>query len=378
MQGKYTNPLRYLAVKAQRAVLRRMIAPLVSWQPLSDPQPGCTVLIGAHGDLPQLVPANLQCLSKLNLRSVRQIIVVLDRPRSEMSVDVEADCRVRFPELPLTFCYYTAQQRRVTQRIGWGWVNSWLSWSIGISQTRTAHAMLHDFDAMLLAPDFIEQRYTQALDKGATYFGVRWYEGNGVLPSDELATTFELIFDVTHVRRTHRPLDLFNHVCMHRGRSVDFDTFLYAQSRAGSHAVAPAQMRDMVHPSQMICQYVMLQQNDRRLPAQFNNLALLPHFMSIGGYEQLLRDLTPRLQQTGHLPLGGRELNVKQLHRRHLDWVLKQARHLEQAQFGAIRPVAAAYFEALDALVPPLSEAPAAPETGVTPAAAQLAPQPTA
>ena len=45
MQGKYRNVVAFAAAWLLRERLRRRIANLVAWTPLTDPEPGCTVSI---------------------------------------------------------------------------------------------------------------------------------------------------------------------------------------------------------------------------------------------------------------------------------------------------------------------------------------------
>lgn len=350
MKGKYTNPVKYTLVKAQRAVLRAVLAPLVKWKPIELPEEGYTIIIGAHGDLPSLLIANLRCLCRVDLSGLKQVIVVFDRPRAEMAVDVEALAADEFAGLPLTFLYYTARQRFVSRAINWGWVNSWMSWCKGIAAVRTRYAMLHDFDAMLLSPDFVESRYRAIRDRDVAYLGVRYYEGNGVEPADELVTTFELMFDAAYVRDTLKPIDVFNHVRVFNGRTVDFDTFLEAQSRGGAKDTIAANLDDMVHPSQMICQYVMHMTGDRRLPLASNNLMLLPYFLFVGGDERTLNDMTEQMARPSNgVKLFGKPASPSALAPAHRAWLVKQACHLECALVGKVRPEVAAYFKAMGA-----------------------------
>ena len=61
------------------------------------------------------------------------------------------------------------------------------------------------------------------------------------------------------------------------GRSVDFDTFLSGQARAGRICVLPIAEEDIVHPSQMICQFTALLNRRGYVPSQATaNHCILP------------------------------------------------------------------------------------------------------
>ena len=230
---KYRNEARFRLKQLSRLPILRTIERLTQWQPLDHPEEGYSIIIGCNTRLARMLGCNLKYLARQNLTHLDRILIILDRPRDEMADDIEPVIRSRFPRLPLEVVY-TKMQRRICSTIRWPWVRSWLSWSIGIGRLNTRYGFLHDFDAMLLRPDIIEERFRAIRERGHQYIGVRFYDGNGVVPEDELATTFELMFDAQFVRQAFAPLNyLFNQVARFKGRRVEFDTFLYAQSRHG-------------------------------------------------------------------------------------------------------------------------------------------------
>jgi hypothetical protein len=351
-QEKYTSELRYWTVKLRRLVIRRLIRNLTSWGRLQSPKDGYTIVVGCNAPLVRMISCNLRFLARQDLSNVDKIFLVVDRPRDQLVEDVEPVMRERFPSLPLEFLYYGKRQRTVCRLIAWPWVQSWLSWSIGIGQVRTKYALLHDFDAMLLRPDILEERYRSIRQRNHQYVGVRFYGGNGVAHDDGLAATFELVFDAQYVRNTFKPLDLFNHVTRFRGRRVDFDTFLHAQSLAGTASTLPIPEEDMVHPSQLICQFEDFRGGRREIPPS-NNLLLVPYFLYAGDEPQLLRDLTVELErdQGRAIQFFGRPLDISTLDPDHLRWIAKQALRLEKASVGEPRDEVRRYFAAVDAFV---------------------------
>lgn len=350
MEGKYTSATKYWLTKARRAGLRAMLRPLLSWRPLDEPEDGYSAIIGCASGLAPLLLTNLRMLARQQSPNLRKVLVIWDRRPTPQTEEVSAQARREYGRLPLEFVHYTPAQARVLAAVGWGWCYSWLSWSIGIAAARTRYALLHDFDAMLIRPDILEERYEAIRQRQDQYVGIRNYLGNGVYECDGLVTTFELVFDVSFVRERFQPIDLFNHVTVYKGRMVDFDTFLYAQSQAGRTSVLPIAVADMVHPSQMICQYTDYMNRRGYVPPEHNNLPMIPYFISLSGRDAMMDDLCGQLESGGGSAptLLGRRLDLSRLTPVHARWITEQAKRLEQAVFGQVRPRVARYCSAIE------------------------------
>jgi hypothetical protein len=348
---KYTSWTAFAKARARRGVMRAAIRGLVSWERAPASREGYTVIIGCNHRLAPLAAANLSLLAKQDLTGADRVLVVFDAPREEMDPAVERSLRERHGAgLPLEVLYYTPKQARVARLFDWGWIYSWMSWSIGISHTRTRYAMLHDLDALLLKPTTLREHYDAVRAGDAEYLGVKYYTGQGLVPDDRLVTTFELMFDADFVRARFRPIDLFNNVRRFEGRRVEFDTFLYAQSVAGRRKVLPIDEEWMVHPSQMICQYVD-HVNGRNVPAGTSNVLMIPYYFEVGGDPGPLRDVLGQFRE-GKGPrvrVFGRETDASLLTPAHARWYAKQAGRLERALHGETRPEIREYFDAIGA-----------------------------
>ncbi len=353
MTGKYTSPLKYHSVRLYRAGLRAYLSRLASWTPLVDAKEGYSLCIGCNAPLAAMLGANLQLLSQQDLTHLDKIYVVFDRPAAKIDFPVEQKMRERFPGLPLEFVFYTQREADALARVGWGWAYSWFSWQKAIGLCRTKHALLHDFDAMLIRRQIIEDRYHAVVDAKANWCGIRYYEGNGVTADMELCTTFEMMLDVQFVRNKFKPIDAFNHVTTHRGQTVDFDTFLYCQAMGGTKLVLPIPEPDMVHPSQVICQFTDLANRANYVPPARNNLPFIPYFMYVAGEPDLLRQTLAAMQSAAGkaFPFFGKQLDVKQLNQTHMDWIRKQAAQLEQVVAGGVREEVGQYMDALETMV---------------------------
>lgn len=354
MNEKYHNNGRYLLARLQRWALRTLLRPIVNWKPLGQtPASGYSVAIGCLASMPKVLQANLAFLAKQQRDSLHEIIVVVDNTRQHVGVDLEAQLRQQFPQLPIRVLYYTALQTRILKTINWGWAYAWLSWSKAIGAAQTQYVLLHDLDAMLLRNDILEERYQAIKSRGHQYVSMRYYQGNGLGPEDELVVTFELMFDAGWVRQRFHPVELFNHVGLHNGRRVEYDTFLHAQSQGGDVSILPIAASDMVHPSQLFCQYTEMIGKRHYVPAPRNNLAMLPYFFYLAGDTQTLNE-----QQQAYanatwpdVTFLGRAVDVRHQRVKHTKWIVEQITRLEHAIAGSVRPEVAAYLHSFETLI---------------------------
>jgi hypothetical protein len=331
-----------------------LIAPLISWEPMQQPRDGYSLLIGCNRNLGPMLLANLRLLTRQKRTSCKEVILAIDGTEAELGTDIKQRAReicgsAAGGELPIRFVHYTSKQISVTRMIDWGWIYAWLSWSIGIRECTTRYAMLHDFDALLLNPNVLEERYAQVQQRSVEFLGIAHHTGGGVLEDDKLVRTFELMFDCAFVRKTFKPIELFNTMKSIAGRRVEFDTFLNAQHRAGTTSVMPLAEEEMVHPSQMICQYVDFNAARGRIPTN-NNLLMIPYYEHIGGDSSLMRDMTQQLTSGKKtVSLWGKPLSVAAISPTHKQWMRKQMVRMEATLANGLAGEVAAYMDAIDA-----------------------------
>ncbi|MFI4872131.1 MAG: hypothetical protein ACIARQ_09990 [Phycisphaerales bacterium JB061] len=338
MQGKYPNWFAYQAARLKRMPMVSQLRDLVSWEPMTAPEEGYTVVIGCMAALPDVAVTNLNLMRRMQMPSAKQVILVFDRPAEQMPEGLVERIEEARGDMPVTILNYSEKQHAVAERIKWGWVYAWMSWSIGIGASKTRHVLLHDLDAMPVNPKFFERRYELARDSGKAFFGIRWYKGNGILPTDELTTTFEMVLDAQVMREKTKPIHGFNTIRKLGGRACDFDTFLYSQLIVGSSGQAPIDEGDMVHPSQMICQYTDMIAGRNTAPMPKTNLPLMPVYMHLGGHSEPLEHITSHLKETGdaRLPFMGKSLDVSKMTSVHWVWLEAEARKLGVAAAGEV------------------------------------------
>lgn len=349
LKGKYPTWRAYYRARARRLPIRGLIAGLTRWEPLRDPSPGYSLAIACHYRFPEVLIANLRFLVKQDLTHLDRVIIAFDAMRNERLAAAERRIESMFPQVRAQFLYQNRLQARLLRMIDWGWVDCWLSYCKAIAAATTRHVMLHDMDAMLLRPTIIEERYAAIRERADQFLGYNWYPG--FEPSDRIAYIVEMMLDAAFVRDRFRPIDLFNHVTVHHGATVDFDILLYPQVRAGRSSILPIATNEMVHPSQVISQFTYLSSRRSYVPPERNNLFFIPYFLHLAGDSDILEKSTESLRANDPraVPFLGHRMDMSKLTSVHLRWIIKQTIRLENNAAGGLRPEVRSYLEAIGA-----------------------------
>jgi len=327
-------------------MLTRSLQDLVKWSPLEEPKPGYTIVIGCVTDLAGIALANLKALDRCDLSRCAQLTLVFDRPLSEVHVLSELPDSVG--GAPLRVLGYSARQARIARRIGWGWVYSWLSWSIGVGAAKTRAVCLHDLDAMPLTGELFERLFDEFERSGATFQGVRPYSGNGFVEADGFVTTYEMFLDASVLRERAQAIEAFSRFGKRDSVWVDYDTFLYLEERLGGRHLFEVDPEELFHPSQLLCQYTDHLNDPGRLPAGGGNLSLLAYLLHVGGESASLDAAREALEAGGtRVPVGPRELDLFDLPMERLDWQETQVQRLESFLFDGVRPEVSGWLSAL-------------------------------
>lgn len=346
------SPLTDYAKAAWKSVKRtpitRRLPGLVKWTPLEAPRDGYTVVIAAMHRLWPVAVANLELIARMQRVSMHEVIVVLDTDAEGVPTPLRtAIQRLRDDGLPVRLLHYTQRQLQVTRSIQWGWVYSWLSWSIGIGAAETRRVILHDLDALPIDGGLFERLHWAAEGSGAQFQGIRPYQGNGITREMNLVTTFELVLDAEWVRSNAEPHEGFNQIAVIDGRYVDFDTWLAVQHRAPVRTIEPVGSESLVHPSQLICQFTdhVAGRGDRTSPT--NRLPILAYFVHLGDPEFSLGDLAVAISdpRTRSAMLWDRPTDIASIPAEGWAYMEKQIRRLEQHLFGATRPAIEEYLD---------------------------------
>lgn len=306
-----------------------LIKGLISWKPLANPVKGYTIVIGCMHKIPEILYANCELICRENRENLHELLLVFDTTEKKLPSEIKSKLSKLSKLLPIRYACYTPLQDKIASMINWGWVYAWLSWSIAIGITKTRYLLLHDLDAMPIKGDIFEKLYDNALKNNVIFQGIRLYEGNGVLEKDGIVTTFEMVMNTEFIRSKFRPFDGFNRLVRESGRIIDYDTFLYMQSVSKNSRIAPVSEEDLVHPSQLICQYTNLISNRGNFDG-LHNLLLLPVFSKLGGNSEDLAKIVRfcRNEDSYRLPYKNKWFSIKGITITHWNWIEKQIKRL--------------------------------------------------
>ncbi len=330
--------IRFLRQRGKRLPLRVYLRGLVTWRPLTEPEAGYSVVMGCMRSLWRIATANLRLIDSQRLANLHEVILVFDCLEHEIPEGVRRV--VAKLNVPCRIVCYTQRQARRARLIDWGWVYCWLSWAIGVGEAKTRHVLLHDLDALPLHPDLFETLYDNARATRKAFTGVSHYQGGDINRGMELAATYEMVLDATVLRERFRPIELFNRERFVDGRCVDYDTFLEVQSRVGSSAVTPVDESWLVHPSQMICQYVDLKAGRTGFTRGEHNLPILSYYFTLGGDGADMSAAGAGLADPSEraVPLFGQRVEIDGISPKRWAWMEKQIRRVEQRLHVQTRP----------------------------------------
>jgi hypothetical protein len=234
------------------ALWKRLIGPWGRCEPANTP--GYSLLVPVPGDLPVFLELALSVLRRQDATHRVETLIIPDvaTPRvREIARRAGADWPgpLRLIELPWP-------DRLIPRRFNRPHHNHWLQLINGGRQARATHALLHDADLFIEAPDLLRGQYERCTAGGFACFGVNrvwddWYEKRGL----NLTATWELFFEVAWLR-SFPPHEHLGHDDTLRGEPHTFDTTLFPQchtppGRIGWHTPA----NGLVHFNYVICSY---------------------------------------------------------------------------------------------------------------------------
>jgi hypothetical protein len=333
---KYKSYLQFLIAKLHKNIKRHKISKLFSWEPLPPLESGCTAIMAMCSRMPYVLGANLYCLEKNQWDDLKEVLITVDAEKGALPDGFEDEIFQKFPQLKITFFYYNRQQAEFTAKVNDPYIYSWLSWGTCMNHVRTKTVLIQDYDALVLSAKALEKRYQAFLESGAKMQGISWYKANGFVAEDHLATTFEAFMDVDWIR-SFPPVMGYNKVAIFKGRKVDYDTYLDIQANhtpENQRTIIPMSEEEVVHPSQMITQYMRFRNSPGKALPCFA-VTMIPFFHFLSGQENAIANATQALQQGNpeqvDLLSDGVIMNFYRLDTKAVDFMLKL---MIQAQIG--------------------------------------------
>lgn len=350
---RYPSWPRYWAAWGSRAALRTLLRTTIGWRSIERPKEGYSVVVGVPWLLWDLVQIPLLSLQRARRDRCVEVILAVDATEKKMKARYGEEAIERiarnFPDLPVRILYYTPWQQLIAGMIGWNWVDCWLTWAMGLAETTTRHALLHDFDAVVVDPEFLERHYDIARGPGTVFTGIAREMTFAEPNVREVLMTIELLVDVQHLRSRYSPVELFNRVRLYRGRRMECDILRDMQLREPASAAKFHELREgqIVHPSQVVSQWRELQgSSDAFTPVGYTPLFVIPYFRHVGGDAAALPRITQALADARDtIKLEGKYLNLAKLNQNGLAWAANQIEDLDRYFSGAVTEPVKQYCE---------------------------------
>ena len=227
------------------------------WRARSAPvEPGYTLLLPVPSDLPVFAKLALAVCARQSRRHLVEALIVPDDPTPEFAMAF-ADIAAGFPELPVRMVTLPWRDRRIVRQLRNGHNNYFLQFMRGVEAARGSHVLLHDADAFLHDPEFLDRIYSHAGEHKLVACGVNqvwddWYRENGY---PHVTATWELLLDTEWVRE-FKPFEHRGHYGAVDGKGHEFDATLLPQCRTEPQRVGRTERTDgFVHFNYVIVTY---------------------------------------------------------------------------------------------------------------------------
>jgi hypothetical protein len=260
--------------------------------------------------------------------ALKEALVIVDNQDGTLTGDLERRSGDACTNFPVRFLYYDRAQFETAERFCHPWIFAWLSWCVGLAHCRTKHALLHDYDALVMSK-LLACRYEMFVESGQIIQGLKHFYAPGLSKEDGLACTTDAFVDVEWMR-SFPPIRHFNKAKTYKGRLLNYDTTLEVQHTELSRdqrGVVPMPFEDLIHPSQMVCQFT----DFRRFPGKALPCFSIPviplyEYLSVGteAVAHAISQLRNRTSKCFPFLAEGLRVNFEKLDVANVDWCLKQ------------------------------------------------------
>ena len=230
--------LSTLRSRVGQGTARFLIDRQFRWKPMTDPRPGYSILLGTPWDLVHLLPVNLRFIERMDLTDLDQLFVVFDRCHRDGMDEVEADMKRRFPSLPLRFMHYPEKPGRLVERLDISTFYNSMNTVLALSECRTRHYLLHDFDLYPIDPSYFRGMYEAMRDDDLHFTGLEFTPFYELTEDDAVIGTWALGMDAEWVRSKWRPIHCFHKMHKYDGRWIKLDPYSWLQLQTTKRRLA--------------------------------------------------------------------------------------------------------------------------------------------
>jgi len=301
--------------KLKRDLLKKLLAPMLSWQTLKQAKPGFSIVLGVPWALRNLLPVNLRFITQTDIQQLHRIHIVFDRPLQKGADEFLLTIQNEFPDLPLTFKFHPPLSGKLVELINQSKFYASMNWTLGIAQCETRYAVMHDFDLYPLVPNYFTAMIEAMRTRGLRFTGLEFTHFDGLSDTHKLIGTWALGIDIEWLRQEYQPVDCFHTVANINGRRFDLDAFTYIESKTPQRdLVGTVTEKDMAHVRNLCSTYLRFTKGE--LFDVVWRLHLMWYLESLCGTPNKLRELTNLMDSADspQLTVGSLSAEFSQTH----------------------------------------------------------------
>lgn len=346
-----------MAVSLSRRVTRRMIrailSPLLSWEPLREPVEGYSLILGVPWELRHMLPVNLQFVARQDLSGLDKLFVVFDRTQRPGAEHLIEQVRRSYPQLPIEVLFHADLPGRIVEKVNVSTYYNSMNCVTALRRMRTRHAILHDFDLYPLVPHYFRSIWDCLRKRDLHFCGLEPTDFDGLHVEDNILGTWCLGMDVQWIRNEHHPIEVFQRIKRFPdGRLVQLDPFSYLQTKTTQRALAATvDESDVCHVRNLCGTYIRYRTGRR--PDFVWRLHYLWYLESLCGMDQRLGEVINAMSRaaSGMLRVGDYETDFSHTHATCANVLRKELTRMEEALFGRCRPEVQEYLDGFESFL---------------------------
>lgn len=339
--------LRDVRNRIGHGIVKSALGALVSWKPLTDPEPGFSIVVGVPWNLMYLLPVNLRFVSRTDRSRLARVHVVFDRPEQPGAEAMIERCRREFPDLPLAFHFQPTAAGRLMRGINATTFYHAMNTAVGLRECRTRVLIMHDFDLFPVRPDHFS-RIAETIERNNWKFASpELTDFGGLSYADNVLGTWALGIDALWLREHYAPVDIFPRYERIGGRELKLDPTSWIQMRTPQRGIVPNGSGEGFCHVNHLCGTHLDYKAGRR-PAVVWRLHYLWYLDMLAGESASMTAATGamRAAQSSELVVGDFRVDFRGVHVTCANVLRDEVRRMEAAVAGASRPEVEDYLAA--------------------------------